>query len=223
MATRRNILRLLFGAMIAGSLCAAAAAQQAAPPKKPAPPEEQAKPEAPAVIPSAALGLGGKMEESAAPESLKWARGYAKREILDRRPPPEDAAIRKALDARYPAAPASARAAGVFLLWYLAYQHASRAQEDASRPIQDMERDINKLEDDLLRIRNTPVPLSQASAAHDAEDRAAQRLEDALHQQNLHKRNLNALRARVDVCLKRLAALYETLKDSDPAEVRQLK
>lgn len=219
MATRRSIPILL-----AALLAPAAWGQQAEPPKKPAEPKVQAEQEAkPAVVSSPALQLGAKMQEAASAELLKWAREYAKREVLGRPTASENEAIAKAIATRYSKAPLPAREAGLFFLWYVAYQQAGQGQLFAGARVRDLDRDVRSLEDDLLRIRNTPVPIAQAAAARDAEARAEQRLEDVIRQRTLHQRQLDAARARVDNCLERLAALHEQWKDRDPAEIRALK
>ena len=223
-----NLRKIRIVAVAAVSFAGAAWGQQAEPAKKPEAQQEQTKPdqikkETPAVLPSAALSLGAKMAESASPGFLKWARGYAKREILEHTPPREHEAVRKAIEARYLQAPEPARAAGVFLVWYVAYEQATKTQDAAGERVRDIERVLNRLADDLAQIRNTAVPISAVDAQRDEEGRILGRLEDATRERDLFQRNLDIQRARVDLCLQRLAALHEALKDSDTSSIRQLK
>jgi hypothetical protein len=173
------------------------------------------------VIRAEVIGLGAKMAESAPAGFLKWARSYAKREILGRPAPPEDEAVQKTFGERFPKAAPSARAAGVFLLWYEAYQQVSEDQQFLGERVSDMNRDISHLESDLVRLRTTTPSL--ADPARNAQARLERRLEDARRQRGFYRRGLDALNPRMDVCLRRLATLHETIKDSDPAEIRGLK
>lgn len=198
------------------------AAQEQKPKKKSSPSETKAK-EPPTPIPAEALSLGTKMTEVAPEDFLKWARSYAKKEIVGRNPPAEDEAVRKAFDERSPQATPAARGAGVFLLWFVAYQQAGDAQDTMASRIRELKRDISIFEDDLREIENRPVPLSAANDRMVAESRVRQRLEDAERQKSFFERNLAPLQERVDFCLRHLAAQYETVKDSDPAVVRGLK
>lgn len=174
------------------------------------------------VVSSAALRMGAALESAAPAPVMKWARSYSRREMLKSTPPTEGG-VAAALLTNYPGAPAAAREAGEFLLWYVAYREGTKSQEIAAQRVREIERDIDFLNGDLRNIRNTPVEISQAGVARAAEDRAMARLQDAERMRDMHKRVRDAVAARVDVCIERLAALGESRKDRDAAEIRNLK
>lgn len=202
-------------------LCASSAAQSE-PPAKPAPQQEPAPKEEPTVVSAAALILGAKMEESATPEFLKWSRSYAKKELLGRSVPPEEA-IRKLFEERYPKASPQARAAAAFLLWHQAYEQGRYSQEIAQKRVDELDRDIGFLEDDLRRAENTPILTGSSPSRMEVESRILARLQSTEQQRKLHASTLEQIGERVDVCLQRLGALYDGVKDSDPELIRSLK
>lgn len=158
MRSRTKFLRFLPASLLAAVL-SSFAAQQAEPPKNSASKQEAAQTDTPAVIRAEVIGLGAKMAESAPAGFLKWARSYAKREILGGSAPPEDEAVQKTFDERFPKSAPSARAAGAFLLWYQAYQHASDDQQVFQQRISDVDREIRNLESDLIRFQTTTPSL----------------------------------------------------------------
>jgi hypothetical protein len=209
---------------VASVLAAAApcfAARQQEPTKNPAEKPEAAEARTPVTIPANIIGLGAKIAEAAPDGVQKWARGYAKRELLGRDGPPEDEAVEKAFEARFSKAAARARAAGIFLAWYEAYQRISDDQQVFHQRIVEIDRDISRMESDLTRFR-TLTP-SLGDPARDAQARLERRLENARRQRDFFRTGLEALNPRVELCLKRLTALYETVKDADPAAIQGLK
>jgi hypothetical protein len=229
MRGRRYIGVLLAVSVLAADVCSFAAqqpAQQSEPPSKSAAKQEPAAAQAPVAIPADAIALGVKMAESAPPDFLKWARGYAKREILKKDAAVSLETVAQAIEKRYPKAPAQARKAAAFLVWYLGYVQETGEQTSSAARIRDLDRLISEAEQDLHIAENAPAkraPANPRVGQITDEDRAMQRLDGLNSQRDFQRGHMAQLQARADACLQRLAALYETLKDADPAEIRGLK
>lgn len=226
MLSKSKIPNLLVAVAVALLLAGAAVAQQS--PKKPEPSASKGEQEgtriAPAgVLPTEALRLGADLEGAAPGVFLKWARKFAKREIVDRSEPPTQEAVGQGLQAAFPKAPATSREAGEILLWYLAYQQGAKTLEIAASRVRELERDMGYVQDELQRHRSTPVPIQQAAAAREAEDRLLATFEQVTRQRDLHKRVADMIRARVDFCIERLAAANASSRERDPEAIKALK
>jgi len=206
------------------SLTVSAVAQQP-PPKEPQP--ESAKPgdarPLGAVLPSAALRCGADLEGAAPAPFLKWARDFAKRQLSEKSSPPAEGLVTQAMNANFAAASPAARQSGEALVWYVAYQQGNRNLETSGQRVQDIERDMKFLQDDLQRLHKIPVPMTQLDQLRAAEENVLLRLQSAERLREMYKNSLEKTRAHVDLCVERLAALRETVKEHGPAELRELK
>lgn len=173
-------------------------------------------------LPAAAIAFGTRLEAAAAPAVVKWARNFAKREILKKSPPPKDEAVTAALEEAYPRAKPPALRAGEVLVWYLAYQEGTKSQEISAQRVRETERDLQFLQDDLRRLENTPVPISEMPLAREAEGRIRARMYALEQQRDMYKRVHALVAASVDACVERLAARSEAAKDADAGDIRGL-
>lgn len=214
---RRLALLLVVVVVCSASDASGALEQTPAPP-----PQSKQQPPSANTLPAGAVALGTRLEAAAAPAVLKWARNYAKREILKKATPPKDEAVTAALEEAYPRAKPAALRAGEALVWYLAYQEGSKTQEISAQRVRETERDLQFLQDDLRRLENTPVPISEMPLAREMEGRIRARMYALEQQRDMYKRVHEGIAATVDACVERLAARSEAIKDVDAGEIRGL-
>lgn len=180
-------------------------------------------PAKPAVLSGAALRFGADLQGAATPAVLKWAKSFAKKEILKAQEAPGRDTVAAALSTAYAGRSEPSRKAGEVLVWYLAYLEGTKNQETAAQRVRDMERELDRLQDDQQQLDRTPVEFSQMPLKRAAESRILGRIEEVRLQRDIYKRVLDGINARVDICLENLAALTDAAKGMDPVAIRGLK
>ncbi len=215
------------GVMAITVFAASCAAAWPRPQEKPVTAQQEKSPEGapekPAVLSSAALRAGAELEGAAAPSFLKWARDFAKKEIVKAKTLPAKDVAAKALAASHPDASAQARAAGEIVVWYRAYQEAAKAQGISGQRVRDVDKDLKDMAQDLRQVETTPVEISQLPLKREAEDRILARMQAAARMREAYARVDQLNGERVDFCMSTLAALTENAKALNPAEIRGLK
>ncbi len=217
----QTLLRVLFVSVCAASFSAA----QSTPAAEPRTQQERKDDSAPAkatVLSGAALRFGADLENATPQAFLKWARNFAKKEILKPQVAPNREAVSKALNADYGKSPELSRKAGEILLWYLAYQEGTKNQEVAAVRVHDMEKELARLEEDQQQLDRTPAEF-KGEAKRDTASRILGQIEQDRVQRDTYKRVLDLLSVRVDFCLQNLSALLDESKGLAPAEIRNLK
>lgn len=232
----RGLSKLWFSGAAGALLLAFPAIACAQAPQEPPKPEPAAKAATQEVSPQAtlpveALKFGDALQTQATAAFLKWAQGYAEKEMHGRNLEPK--AAMALVDQRYKGTSDAARDCGIFLLFHLAYkdEHARESLleseiREIDRETYDITRELQVMyENESNRMGSIRGPLTAGQRVTQQEqiDKKNSRLRELREKKIDIGKKLDRARKQVTYYLKVAAVTYDRMRGIDPAAIQELK
>lgn len=214
-------------------LCCAAlllgASARAAPQEREGNKPAQAPPAAP--LPYEALKFGDDLQVQATAAFLKWARGYAEKEMHEQRVDPK--AVMAVVDKRYTGTSDVARDCGIFLVFHLAYRDEEARVSLLEGEIREIDRETYDITRELQLMYETeqnrvggtrgPLGAGERMAQNDQVNKKNQRLRDLREKKIELGKQVQAGRKKINQYLKVQAVTHERMKGIPAGAVRELQ
>ena len=182
-------------------------------------------------LPVEALKFGDDLQGHATAGFLKWARGYAEKEMHEQRVDPK--AVMAVVDKRYTGTSDVARDCGIFLVFHLAYRDEEARVSLLEGEIREIDRETYDITRELQLMYETeqnrvggtrgPLGAGERMAQNDQVNKKNQRLRDLREKKIELGKQVQAGRKKINQYLKVQAVTHDRMKGIAANAIRELQ